>query len=571
MQTLSEVKTLGWQYKLLVVTALFCCSTSDGQQIASARMRIGPMTNTIFLEAGSNYVLDFSYRVPDLWVGNPSVTSASPVAPNQIMIIGLTPGVSTLTVSDPAKRLQAITVHVRHNVRSLEAAVRQHFPNAVIQVHALNQGVVLRGEMGTADEVSNLIEIANDFFPEKIINQVTVSGSQMIAINVRVYEVSRQKLRQLGVDWSVFGDEFAVVQSISGLIQNAGGAGVTSGTGAQTLSFGVLNDDFALDVFLKALVQRNLAKLLDEPTLVTSNGRSAEFLSGGEVPIQISTNFGGTSLEYRAFGTKLDIIPLIQGHGEMMLEVRAEVSDVAGDLSGGTNSPGFRVRRVNTGVQMKAGQTLALAGDYREETETIVRGIPGLMDIPGLGAIFRDTSEQTTETELVFLITPKFISPTNAGVSTGPGRSSQPPSDHDFYHGGSVEVPGRENPGNYNFGYGGHSEVIHNFSSPPAYGSNATPNYVPSQNYSPIAQPSVPQYVPNQRLPAATNGFSGEGTTRITPSPSVLNPPPQNPNDQPNTTSPIEGSSPPAKDLNLSNPFESRASPEFNGPYGFSG
>ena len=188
---------------------------------------------------------------------------------------------------------------------------------------------------------------------------------------------------------------------------------------------------------------RNVAKLLDEPVLVAQNGRPAEFLSGGEIPINVASGLGTNSIEFRAFGTKLDIVPLDHGQGLMSLEIRAEVSEVAPDLATAGGTPGFRVRRVNTGVRMRAGHTLALAGDFTERQNASTRGVPKIMDSPFFGPLFRSVTSDDSETELVFLITPQYVSDVDAAYANDPlpGASSDPPSDRDLYVNGHIEVP----------------------------------------------------------------------------------------------------------------------------------
>jgi pilus assembly protein CpaC len=173
------------------------------------------------------------------------------------------------------------------------------------------------------------------------------------------------------------------------------------------------------------------------------NGRAAEFLNGGEIPIQVSAGLGSTTVEFRPFGTKLDLVPIVLGQGRLRLEIRAEVSEVAADLSSGTNVPGFRVRRVNTGAEMNAGHTLALAGDYREVVEATKQGVPWLINRPYLGQLFRRNQETKNEIELVFLITPTFINEVEQSQMPVnlPGRSTQSPSDTEFYLRGYQEVP----------------------------------------------------------------------------------------------------------------------------------
>ena len=396
------------------------------------------------LVVGASRRLKFGYKIPELLVEQPDVLKATPIAPNEILISGLKPGVTTITVMDPEKNLQSIAIQVTADTRKLEAALNTHFPDSNIRVHALQTGVILKGTVAKADQITPIMTIAKDYFPTNVINQLQVDGSQLLAIKVKVYEVNRSKLRTLGVDWAIFGQDFNIGSSVSGIIQDlsVSGAGTVT-TANDTISFGVLGNDTSFFKFIEALEQNNLAKLLDQPTLVAQNGRPAEFLSGGEIPIAVASGLGTNSIEFRPFGTKLDIVPLIHGQGEVTLEVRAEVSEVDNALSFGAGVPGFRVRRVNTGVRMKSGHTLALAGDYREEIETEKRGLPWLMHAPIIGSAFRRVEDTKLESELVFLITPRFISEVDPTLvpRLGPGQLSDAPSNHEHYMNGYMEVP----------------------------------------------------------------------------------------------------------------------------------
>ncbi|MEM9410225.1 MAG: pilus assembly protein N-terminal domain-containing protein, partial [Planctomycetota bacterium] len=311
---------------------------------------------------GSSQRLKFGYKIPELLVENPEVVTATPISPTEILVRGVKPGVSSLTVSDPEKNLQTIVIQVTADTRKLESALKRHFPNANIQVHALQTGVVLKGTVVRADDVNTVVAIARDYFPTTVINRLDVDSGQVVAIKVKVYEVNRSKLRTLGIDWAILSPDFRLASSVSDIISAVSLSDAEFDTGgSQTLSLGVFDGQTTFFKFLEALEANNVAKLLDEPTLVAQNGRPAEFLSGGEIPILVASGLGTNSIEFRAFGTKLDMVPLIHGQGELTLEVRAEVSDVDNSLAFGTGVPGFRVRRVNTGVRMKAGHTLALA------------------------------------------------------------------------------------------------------------------------------------------------------------------------------------------------------------------
>ncbi|QEG20976.1 type II and III secretion system protein family protein [Mariniblastus fucicola] len=430
---------------LLVALATIACSEASvsAQANLGQRFKVDDSVDQLELIAGAARRLKFKYDIPELVVENPEIVQATPVSPNEILITGLKPGVSTLTVSDADKNLQMINVEVKVDTRKLEMAFRNYFPDSQIKVHPLQTGVILAGHVARADQVANIMATARDFFPTNVVNQLQVNGNQNIAIKVKIYEVSRTKLRQLGIDWSYIDPEFSIVSSVSQIIQAVNrNSGVTAGE--NTLSFGVVDDGGTqFDTFIQTLERHSIAKLLDQPILVAQNGRPAEFLSGGEIPILIPAGLGTSTVEFRAFGTKLDMVPIVHGNGELTLEVRAEVSEVADDLASADGTPGFRVRRVNTGVKMKAGHTLALAGDYREDHAATKRGIPGLMHSPVFGPIFRTVEDTENETELVFLITPRFISDVDpaSAPQLGPGQMTTAPTSRQLMVDGYLEVP----------------------------------------------------------------------------------------------------------------------------------
>ena len=431
---------------LLTTFGWFCCDNAMAiQAVAGPRFEVNDSVESLNIISGSARRLKFAYQVPELMVENPEVLQASPVSPNEILVTGLKPGVSSITISDPDQNLQTIAIEVLVDTRKLELAYKNYFPNSQIQVHPLNTGVLLAGHVARADQVANIMRVAGDFFPNNVVNQLQINGNQNIAIKVDVYEVSRTKLRELGVDWAILGRRIEAVSSISDIIQSldvSDGARPEFGTTGETLTFGVVNSGTQFRAFIKALEQSNVAKLLDQPILVAQNGRPAEFLSGGEIPIQTAAGLGATQVEFRPFGTKLDMVPIVHGNGELTLEVRAEVSDVAEELTV-NGTPGFRVRRVNTGVKMRAGHTLALAGDYREISSSENRGIPRLKHSPFFGPLFRNVTDTVNETELVFLITPQLVSDVESSQLPADriGRLSTTPSNRELYVDGYLEVP----------------------------------------------------------------------------------------------------------------------------------
>ena len=432
-------KTIG----LALITLLLFTSQCVGQGLdLDSRVEVNDASDTIEIIAGSSRRLSFPYDVPEIMIENPEILTASAITSNEIIVRGLKPGITTLSVMNPSRDLQTIQINVVMDVRKLERTIKMHYADSNVTAHALNAGVMLKGTVAKQAQIANIVQVAQEYFPN-VINEISVHGAKQVLIEVKVYEVSRSKLRKLGVDWGFNSAEFSAISSISDLISSAVAGTRAVAGGAQDFTVGVVNNGTSLDLFFEAIEQQAVAKLLDQPVLVAEHGRPAEFLSGGEIPIPIASGLGTTSIEFRPFGTKLDIVPLIQSQSEIKLEVRAEVSEQASDLSNGTNVPGFRVRRVNTSVSMLAGHTLALAGDIREEVEAESRGAPGFKHNPIFGPLFRRVEDTKTESELVFLITPRFISEVDPSQlpPQNLGQLTDRPSNYEFYRNGYIEVP----------------------------------------------------------------------------------------------------------------------------------
>ena len=495
----------------LIVFAFFTlatCSQTFGFQASGEPIMVSNFMKDIELVVGASQPLKFEYQVRKLLVQVPEVLDANAISANEILLSGLKPGISQMTVVDGEGNSQTLTVSVKIDVRVLQRAIDTVFPSSQVTVGALSNKVVLSGYVANTEHVANVMEIAQDYFPVGVLNNMRVAKSPNVAIQVKIYEVSRTKLRRLGVDWSYFGTDFSAVSSFADIIQAA--AGGTTTTAGNQFTAGVFDDGRSLTVFIEALEQHNLAKLLDEPTLVAKDGRPAEFLSGGEVPFEVSSGLGNNSIQFRPFGTKLDIVPLVLGRNRLTLEVRAEVSEIDATIGTATGVPGFRVRRVNTAVDMQVGHTLALAGDYRESVATERRGAPKLMDHPFWGAAFRKTEEVTNETELVFLITPRFIDAVEAASlkQTPLTRNSKSPSDQELYLNSHLEVPPCQGDGCQAVdGFRSRSPISQNFGG--GVPGSAQPHYQPAANVPQIVAPPLSNTTqPTRSRSRQASGFS---------------------------------------------------------------
>jgi len=306
-----------------------------------------------------------------------------------------------------------------------------------------------------AEMVTSILRVAQDYFPS-VIDDMRVGGVHKILLHVKVLEISRTKLRNLGFDWAQLSS--GIVQSVSGTLP-----AVAQGTaisplmpaGTSTLRFGIAPGSTFVG-FLEALRENDLARLMAEPTLVTLDGRPATFNVGGMIPIPINQALGVTTVTYRQFGTQIDFVPIILGNGMVRLEVRPDITEIDPSLRDQvTGVPGFRQRTADTAVELKAGQTLAIAGLVFTREDAINRGIPILADLPWVGIPFRRVSNKRNDVELLIMVTPEFCEAMdpNEVPPCGPGQLTTTPTDCELYGRGYIEVP-KNCPGG-NLGPGG--------------------------------------------------------------------------------------------------------------------
>lgn len=404
----------------------------------------GP-TQRLEMMIATSRILTLEHKIPRLLVNNPEVVRATPISPNQVQLSAMQAGVTQLNVWDEHQQLYTVDVVVTPDGRQLQMIIQAEFPDANVRVRPLANSVYLSGYVPSPAMVQSIVRIAEDYYAN-VVNNLTVGGVQQILLKTKVMEVSRTKLRQVGFDWAYLDGGDFVVQSVSGLLAGATSAGSAVATGGDTVRFGIVDGNRAFFGFIDALRQNDLIKVLAEPQMVTVSGRPASFNSGGEFPIIVPQSLGTVSIEYRQYGTRVDFVPIVLGNGNLRLEVRPSVSEVDPARSvviNGVSVPALRTRWVDTAVEMKAGQTLALAGLIQQRIEAQNRGIPWLADLPWFGVPFRRVEETANEIELLIMVTPEFIEAADPEELPlcGPGESTTSPNDVELYFRGYIEVP----------------------------------------------------------------------------------------------------------------------------------
>ena len=404
----------------------------------------GPSEKLEMIVNGSR-MLTLDQKIPRAQVNNREILDLTPLSPTEVQVFAKKPGVTQINLWNEEGQVHTIDVVVFGDARELTMLLQSQFPHSNIRVTPLANSVVLSGFIERGDQVPQIIRIAEDYYP-KVVNNLEVGGVQQVALHCKVMEVSRTRLRAIGMDWAASDGSDFIVSSVSGLVNAVADNGQTVTSAGETLAFGLVDGNETFFGFLELVRKYQLGEVLSEPTLVAISGRPAYFLAGGEFPMLVPQSLGSVTIRFKEFGTRVDMVPLVLGNGNIRLEVRPQVSELDDTRSvtvSGIEIPALRTREVETAVEMRAGQTLALAGLVQKRSVSESTGIPYLADLPYFGVPFRRNRETIEEIELLVLVTPELIEPLEAHEvpQCHPGSSSDTPNDWDFYLRGHLEVP----------------------------------------------------------------------------------------------------------------------------------
>jgi pilus assembly protein CpaC len=453
-----------WQRQLSICTGLFATvllaagsmsARAQDLQSTSVIRKISGLNEKLELTTNTSRILTLDKNIPRVQVNNPDLLAVTPLSATQVQISAKKAGVTQVNLWDDEGKVHAVDVLIYGDARELEVALQTQFPHASIKVFRYSESLVLTGFVDRPDHVSPIMQLAADYSP-KVINNISVGGVQQVLLKVKVMEMSRTKLRRMATDFTVLGGNGGFFSTgVSGLLSNTsngvGAAQSVVDTAGKAAEFGIVHDSGAFFGFIDWLQQNNVAKILSEPNIMAVSGRPAQFNVGGEIPIVVPQSLGTASIEFKPFGTQIDFLPIVLGNGNIRLEVRPRISEIDDSRSVVIQNftiPALTVRQVDTAVEMKAGQTFALAGLVQERTESQKRGLPYVCDMPIIGVPFRKTEDVTNEIELLILVTPEFVDPIDSCEAPcgGPGTYTTSPNNRGLYCGGYMEVPTACNP-----------------------------------------------------------------------------------------------------------------------------
>jgi pilus assembly protein CpaC len=433
---------------------------------ADANLRAGQLDVAV----NKSQVLTADRPFAKALIGNADVADVLPLTNRSLYVLGKKIGTTSLTLYDKNNNLiSVIDVAVGPDVLSLRRQLSELMPSEQIGVRMSGDSVVLTGTVSSGPAIDRAKQIAATYAGDKVVNLLSVGAAQQVMLEVRFSEMNRNVAKSLGIN-TAFTNGNGANTFQGGLGNTASGTALlTNKNGVPTVNLSGILDTFGvvskgislgnLNIFtaLDALERKGLVTTLAEPTLVALSGESASFLAGGEFPVPISQ--GGTAggqnggnaitVEYKPFGVSLAFTPTVLDDGVINMVVAPEVSSIDPSASvtiNGLTIPGLQTRRAKTTLELRDGQSFAIAGLLRKDFQSTVRQFPLLGSIPIIGALFSSRGFQRQETELVIIVTPRLVRPVPAGQIRLPTDRVQPPSEMDLFLMGRTDKAVGTNP-----------------------------------------------------------------------------------------------------------------------------
>ncbi|WP_299603671.1 type II and III secretion system protein family protein [uncultured Tateyamaria sp.] len=429
-----------------------------------------PMNRAVVVESETAFA--------ELSIANPAIADISSLSDKTIYVLGKAPGLTTLTLLDANGRLITnVNVRVSADISEFKERLRQILPGEKIEVRTANDGIVLSGIVSSSARLQRALDLAERYAEGRVSNLMSVGGIQQVLLKVRFAEMNRSVSKSLSSSLSLNGSLF------SGDVDVNGGSGTTVGSGALQRSldnlvpatnenngaivFGFNAGSTRVGLLLEALETKGVVRTLAEPNLVALSGQEARFLAGGEYPVPIAQEDGVITVEFKPFGIQLSFIPRVVDKDLINLELEAAVSDI--DPNNGLSFDGFTIdafsrRETATTVELRDGESFAIAGLLEDNFIDENQQLPWLGDVPVLGALFRSASYQRDQSELVIIITAHLVSPVRGDALALPTDRIKPPSERDLFlfgrtaagtrapeQGGAGEVAKQDFSGSYGY------------------------------------------------------------------------------------------------------------------------
>ncbi|MCW2573912.1 MAG: Type secretion system secretin RcpA/CpaC [Frankiales bacterium] len=404
----------------LVGALLLACATPAAAQPRAPDGVVRPVVadaagygGQLALPIGGSRILRFGQPIGKVMIGDPKVADVIPLSDRTVYVLGKAPGASSLTVlgASGSRPIAALDLRVGFDLDGIRRAMREIMPGEALEVSPQGDGLVISGIASSSAAAARAQSLVEQFAPQKVVNLASVHGPEQVMISVHVAEVQRSALQQLGITDLQGGFNDAGALTLPDFTKNAGA--VANLIGAVGIGrYGTLQ------AFFNALESKGYASVLAEPTLTALSGETAVFFAGGEFPVPVpQLSSGGQSqitIVYKQYGVSVAFTPTVYGDTINLL-VAPEVSALDKQNSvnlQGFNIPGITTRRAKTTVELRNGQSFAIAGLIKRDFSDSLRGLPGVSRLPLFGALFRSTAYNNNETEVVIIVTAHLAKPT---------------------------------------------------------------------------------------------------------------------------------------------------------------
>jgi pilus assembly protein CpaC len=387
------------------------------------------------ITVGKSVVVDYPTDVARISTSNPEIVDAVAVSTREVLLHAKSHGASTVVIWARTGQRTFYNVSVEHNLEPIRRILKETYPDDQIQIGAARDSVTINGRVSdkaTSERVAALVASLS----KTVVNNLTLSPNpveKQILLRVKFAEIDRKASKAFGVNListgagntpgSISTGQFGPpsVDAVAGSIPGRANGTKSEFTLSDVLNVFAFRPDLNLAATIRALQNENVLQILAEPNLVTTNGKEATFLVGGEFPIPVlqgGSNAGAVTIQFREFGIRLQFNPLLTPHNTLKMYVKPEVSsiDITNSITfGGFRIPALSTRRIETNIELAAGQSFVIGGLIDDRIEDSVARIPGLSNIPILGTFFKSRSESKAKTELIILVTPEIVDPLNPG------------------------------------------------------------------------------------------------------------------------------------------------------------
>lgn len=408
------------------------------------------------LTVNKSYMIEFDTDIDDVIIANDKIASIVARDRRRVAVMGNAPGETNVVFLDRSgRKIKTLEISVTDGVAGMDqlrTLIRRHVPGSKVQVEGVNGRIILAGSVPNLSASERVVQLAKTYAKDdaSVINMMSIDGKDQVTLKVRFVEMQRSVIKQMGVNLSgsigfgqltgtAFDNNFTLTSSNGYPLQGSLLGGATANIGYKNYVGAALQS--AVGAKIDALERIGLVRTLAEPNLAAISGEAGKFLVGGEFPVPVAQDQGKISVEFKPYGVGLGYTPVVLSEGRISLQLSVEVSELTqqggfqsqsvagtdpntGQLINGQSItiPALKVRRAETTVEIPSGGSLVIAGLIQETTRQSLDSVPGIKDVPVLGALFRSRDFQNDETELVVIVTPYLVDPTNPQAFRDPER-----------------------------------------------------------------------------------------------------------------------------------------------------